>query len=267
MNRIAIVAWLTVQDILHRKALYVLLAIIMVLAGTMTVSLIVVSRVAPTAERAEAALMESGLMLSAHGTLWSLGTLAFVILAMVSISSEITQGTGVMLLSKSVARRELFLGKVLGVFAMGAAYSAVAVAVLTALCWFVRGTTPAEFWLSQASAFLWLTVTMTSACAFAAALNLVPALSLWLLVAILQGPFALLAQTNIRVLADVAGFLRYLYPASALSELFLRTEMVASAKPISLSEIWLPILHMVDYSIIMLLVGMWFFSKRNLLAK
>jgi ABC-type transport system involved in multi-copper enzyme maturation permease subunit len=267
MKRIVTVAGLTIRDVLHRKVLYVFLALILVIVGMMTISLIVMSRMASTMQAKEVIDARSSMVLMVHSQLWSLGGLAFVVLTMVAISSEITQGTGVMLLSKAVRRHELFLGKILGVMAMAAVYGALSIGILAGLSRVIQGSVGPDFWLGELGSILGLIVAVASAGAFAAALGMVPALSFWLLAYIFRLPLTFLGQTNIPVVSHLSNALRYLYPATSLSDLMLRSTMFASTRHMSAWDLMMPILHLLDYSAVMLLIGIWLFSRRSLLVK
>jgi ABC-type transport system involved in multi-copper enzyme maturation permease subunit len=267
MKHVRTVALLTFQDAVHRKVLYVFFAIILVLTVLMTLSFVLMSKFSGIGDDKMLHAVRIQSIGSAYAVLWSMGSLGLVILSFISLSSEITQKTAVMLISKSVTRIELYLGKFLGIFIVGVAYSLLASALVFLVGYLIEGSVNRMLWLSNLEGFLTLTIGISSAFLFAAALGLVPAIVLWLVLYILKSAVDILAQGSVPVASALASVLRYIYPAS---QLFNSIQTLINQAPVSPPGIWdgyLPILHAVDYSALLLVIGAWFFSRRNLMSR
>lgn len=140
-------------------------------------------------------------------------------------------------------------------------------ALVSFTAYLVQGSVSRMLWLSNFEGFLSLMIGISSAFLFAAALGLVPAIVFWLVLYLLKSAVEMLAQSSVPVASALASVLRYVYPAS---QLFNSIQTLISQAPVSPPDIWdryLPILHAVDYSMLLLLIGAWFFSRRNLMSR
>ncbi len=264
MRNLWVISRLTMADMLHRKVLYALAALI-VLNGI----LLLVGFLVGTYYFADSdAISQMGApLLGMYSTVLStLGRVSFLILAFVAFWSEFSRGTVVMLLSKSATRLEFFLGKFLGLAILAAGYALLTGAFTTLLSLVLQSSVPTTLLYHQLETFVLMAITIASVFLFLSYFNIAAAVTGWVLLYVGSSVLWIFLQIELPFLTPLARATRYLFPATYAFD--SSQQMVLQVAPAtSFWESYLPIIHGLDYAALLLLAGLFLFYRRDLLVR
>lgn len=254
-------------DLLHRKVLYALAALILLNGALLLVSIIAGSYyLTRSGEAAGLAQMGVQLLAMYSGVLATLGKLSFLILAFVAFWSELGRGTVLMLLSKSVTKTQFFLGKFFGLTLLAAAYVLLTAAFTTLLSLVLQGSVPTALLYHQLETFLLTALTIASVFLFLSYFNIAAAAIAWFLLYAGSSILWIFLYVDLAFVTPLARATRYIFPATYIFESSQRM-VVQATPPSGLWESYLPILHGLDYTIVLLLAGLFLFHRRDLLVR